>query len=205
MKLLWSSRSPFVRKVMIAAHEAGLADRITCERTVVAPSKPNPDVMTINPLNKLPTLILDDGTALYDSRVIVEHLDGLAPAAGLIPKDGKARIMTLRRQALGDGILDFLLLWLIERNRPDVQQSPELLAALERKFAAAFDHLEHDAGELADGPFDIGRIAIAAALGYADFRYAERDWRKGRPKLSAWFATIAGRPSLKATEHANVY
>ena len=85
MKLLWSSRSPFVRKVMVAAHEVGLADRIRTERVVVAANKPNADVMAVNPLNKIPTLVLDDGTVLYDSRVICEYLDTLHDGPKLFP------------------------------------------------------------------------------------------------------------------------
>lgn len=205
MKLHWSSRSPFVRKVMVAAHETGLAGRIECVRTVVAPTKPNPEVMALNPLNKLPTLVLDDGQALFDSRVIVEYLDGLHTGQKLFPAAGPARIETLRRQALGDGILDFLLAGLSERARPEPQQSAELKAALGVKFKAAFDYLEADADRIADGPFDIGRIAIACVLGYADFRYGAENWRGGRPRLAAWAETIATRPSLVATQHVDAY
>ncbi len=205
MKLHWSSRSPFVRKVMVVAHETGLASRIECVRTVVAPTKPNPEVMARNPLNKLPTLILDDGQALFDSRVIAEYLDGLHAQAKLFPPAGPARIEALRRQALGDGILDFLLLGLSERARPEPQQSPELAAALAVKFKAAFDHLEAQADRLVDGPFDIGRITIACVLGYADFRYGAKRWRDGSPRLAAWSETIAARPSLVATQHADAY
>lgn len=209
MKLLWSSRSPFVRKVMIVAHEKGLAGRIEQVRTLVAPSKPNPDVMALNPLNKLPTLILDDGRALYDSRVIAEHLDDIGIGAKLFPasgpNSGQDRLEALRRQALADGTLDFLLLWLSERARPEPQQSPELLAALDLKFKSAFDALEREAQALAKAPFGIGHIAIGAVLGYADFRYAKQNWRDGRPRLAAFAETILARPSFQATAHADVY
>lgn len=205
MKLHWSSRSPFVRKVMVVAHETGLASRIDCVRTVVAPTKPNPEVMARNPLNKLPTLVLDDGQALYDSRVIAEYLDGLHSGPKLFPPAGAIRIEALRRQALGDGILDFLLLGLSERAKPEPQQSPELKAALAVKFKAAFDHLETEADQLANGPFDIGRIACACVLGYANFRYGAERWRDGRPRLAAWSETLAARPSLLATQHVDAY
>lgn len=205
MKLFWSSRSPFVRKVMIVAHEKGLADRIEKVRTVVAPSKPNPDVMALNPLNKLPTLILDDGRPLYDSRVIVEYLDGIGTGQRLFPASGDDRLEALRRQALGDGTLDFLLLWLSERARPEAQQSPELLAALRVKFKTAFDALEREAADLPKAPFGIGHIAIGCVCGYADFRYAAENWRDGRPALAAFAASFAARPSYQATQHADVY
>lgn len=205
MKLLWSSRSPFVRKVMIAVHETGLADRITTERTVVAPTKPNLDVMRLNPLNKLPTLVLDDGTALYDSRVIVEYLDTLHEGPKLIPASGTARFTVLRRQALADGVLDFLLLGLSERARPEVQQSTELKAALDLKFSAGFDALEREAGDLSPERFGLAEVCFAAVVGYADFRYAAKSWWTGRPTLAAWADRIATRPSLTATAHADVY
>src|SRR4051812_26133977 len=109
MKLHWSPRSPFVRKVMIVAHELGLAERLACVRTVAATTKPHAELMRDNPLSKIPTLVLDDGTVLYDSRVICEYLDGLHSGRKLFPTDPKARMVALRRQALGDGALDFLL------------------------------------------------------------------------------------------------
>ena len=110
MKLHWSPRSPFVRKVMIAAHETGLVDRLTCVRTVVAMTAPNAALLSDNPLSKIPTLVLDDGSALYDSGVICEYLDTLHDGSKLFPADAKARWTALRRHALGSGLLDLLIL-----------------------------------------------------------------------------------------------
>src|SRR5215472_16028820 len=110
MKLHWSPRSPFVRKVMVAVHELGLVDRIMCVRTVAATTKPHAELMRDNPLSKIPTLVLDDGTVIYDSPVICEYLDGLSGAPKLHPTEPKARLVALRRQALGDGFLDLLVL-----------------------------------------------------------------------------------------------
>ena len=208
MKLFWSSRSPFVRKVMIVAHETGLAANIEPVRTVVAPTKPNPEVMAANPLNKLPTLLLDTGDVLYDSRVIVEYLDTLHTGLRLFPADALARFEALRLQALADGILDFLLLGLSERARPADQQSAPLVAALGAKFVAAFDQLEREASRpffAADPTPTIGHICVAVACGYADFRYAGEAWRTGRPQLAAWHAQFAARASYRATEHQDVY
>ena len=205
LKLFWSSRSPFVRKVMIFAHEAGLADRIACERTVVAPTKPNADVMRLNPLNKLPTLMLDDGSTLYDSRVIVEYLDTLHAGPKLIPRDGPERFSVLRLQELCDGILDFLLVGLSERARPEAQQSSDLKAALAVKFKAGFDALEGEASRLGQKQFGLREIAAAAVTGYADFRYGPERWRDGRPKLAAFADGIAERPSIVATAHVDAY
>ena len=109
--------SPFVRKVMVAAHETGLASRIRTERVVVGANKPNADVMAVNPLNKIPTLVLDDGTALYDSRVICEYFDSLREGAKLFPSDAARRWPALRRQALGDGLMETIVLRLGEQNR----------------------------------------------------------------------------------------
>lgn len=205
MKLLWSSRSPFVRKVMVFAHETGLASRIECARTVVAPAKPNAEVMAFNPLSKLPTLIMDDGRALYDSPVICEYLDGLHDGSRLFPAEGAVRLEALRRQAFGDGIMDFLLVWLSERSRPAEQQSAPLLEACRLKLKVALDTVEADADALARTPFGIGHVAIGCALGYADFRFGGEAWRVGRPRLAAWTDATHARPSFQATQHADVY
>lgn len=202
MKLYWSSRSPFVRKVMVFAHEAGVADRIDCVRTIVAPTKPNPDVMAANPLNKLPTLVTADGP-IFDSRVICEYLDALHEGPKLFPPAGPARLAALRRQALADGMLDFLVAWYGERQRQ--HQSAPHLDAYRLKFKTTLDALERDAGALAAASFGIGHIAIGCALSYVDFRFAGEDWRAGRPRLTAWHAAFAQRPSMTATEHADVY
>lgn len=205
MKLLWSSRSPFVRKVMVFAHETGLADRIERTQTIVAPTKPNAEVMALNPLNKLPTLILDDGRALYDSRVICEYLDSLHNGPRLFPADPSARIDALRRQALGDGMMDFLLVWLSERGRPAPQQLPELIAACRTKLTTVLDALEREAPSLAAAPLSIAHIAIGCALGYTDFRFNDESWRTGRPHLAAWAETIHARPSFQATQPSDTY
>lgn len=205
MKLFWSSRSPFVRKVMVVAHEIGLADRIACVRTIVSPIKPNPGVMVLNPLNKLPTLLTDDGTALYDSRVICEYLDGLHTGAKLFPAPGPERIKALRRQALGDGMMDFLLVWLSERLRPSELQYQAMTDACRAKLSTTLDVMEAEADALAATPLAIGHFAIGCALGYADFRFKDENWRRGRSRLAAWHETIASRPSFKSTELVDVY
>lgn len=206
MKLYWSSRSPYVRKVMVVAHETGIAARITTQRIVVSAAKPNADVMAHNPLAKLPTLVLDDGSALYDSRVIAEYLDGLQPeSARLFPSAGPARITALRRQALGDGLLDTLLGWLLERIKPEPKQQPAFIDACRLKLDAVLDVLEHDALALGQERFGIGQIAIGTALCYVDFRFAAEQWREGRPQLAAWHRGFAARPSVIATTHVDQY
>ncbi|MDC7787107.1 glutathione S-transferase [Rhodoplanes sp. TEM] len=198
MLLHWSPRSPFVRKVMIVAHETGLADRIDCRRTVVAATQPNAALMRENPLNKLPTLIRDDGTALYDSAVICEYLDGLHAGPRLIPAEREAYFTALRRAALGDGLLDLLILWRYERAR--THPDPAHLAACAVKADACLAVLEDEAEALAATPFGIGHVALGCALSYVDFRFPELAWRTGRPRLAAWYAGFAQRPSARATE-----
>jgi glutathione S-transferase len=198
MKLHWSPRSPFVRKVMIVAHERGLVDRITCVRTVAATTSPHAELMKDNPLSKIPTLVLDDGMVLYDSPVICEYLDALDGLPQLVPTEPKALLTALRRQALGDGFLDLLVLLRDERMR--AQPSELHLASAATRKAAILDHLEQEAAAMALGPFSIGHIAIGCALSYLDFRYADEDWRWNHPLIAAWHKTFALRPSVQATE-----
>jgi glutathione S-transferase len=198
MKLHWSPRSPFVRKVMIVAHECGIADRITCVRTVVETAKPHAELMKDNPLSKIPTLVLDDGMVLYDSPVICEYLDSLDGAPKLFPQKPKARITALCRQALGDGFLDLLVLTRNERQRA-APSDLHLASAVARK-AGVLDHLEREAESLTTSPFGIGHIAIGCALSYLDFRYADEDWRKKHLHIANWHASFAARPSVRATQ-----
>jgi glutathione S-transferase len=204
MKLLWSSRSPFARKVMVAAHEVGIAARIVTQRVVVSANKPSAEVMVLNPLNKTPTLVLQDGAPLYDSRVICEFFDSLHDGPKLLPSDGPERWLALRRQAFGDGLLDVLILRLAEQNRSRELQSESHLAAYRLKVTSALDRLESQGVATAQRP-DVGHITIGCALGYLDFRFAPDNWRIGRPNLSAWYADFARRPSMRATEHVDAY
>ena len=198
MKLHWSPRSPFVRKVMIFAHETGLLDRLDCVRTVVAMTAANVDLLTENPLGKIPTLVLDDGTPLYDSGVICEYLDSLHAGAKLFPPQGSARWTALRWQALGDGFLDLLILWRYERERAQPLQS--LMDAFSAKYQATMRSLEQEASSLSNTGFGIGHIAIGCSLSYLDFRFSHLDWRKEHPQITAWHATFAQRPSARLTE-----
>ncbi|MBW8270411.1 glutathione S-transferase [Caldovatus sp. SYSU G05006] len=202
MVLHWSSRSPFVRKVMVVAHETGQAGRIRTERVVVSARTANPEVMRDNPLGKIPTLRLPDGTVLYDSAVICEYLDSLHDGPRLYPPAGPARWTALRRHALGNGLLDNLVLWRGAREWP--HRLADLEAALAAKTQAALDALEAEAEALAATPFSIGHVAIGVALAYLDFRFGELGWRAGRPALAAWHAEFAARPSVRATAFVDV-
>ena len=197
MKLHWSPRSPFVRKVMVVAHECGVADRLTCVRTVAATAKPHPDLMKDNPLSKIPTLVLDDGTVLYNSPVICEYFDTLDGAPKLFPKQPAARMTALRWQALGDGFLEMMVLLRDERARD--HPSDIHMASTAARKAAVLNSLDREAESLTTTPFGIGHIAIGCALSYLDFRYAADDWRKDHLRLANWHAAFAARPSVRAT------
>ena len=200
LRLHWSPRSPFVRKVMIAAHELDLVDRIDKVRTVVAMRQPNVALLSDNALGKIPTLLLPDGTALFDSLTICEYLDDLAGGGRIIPRAGPARWRALTRHALGTGLLDLLILWRNEREKPAERQTPEWISAFTLKTQTALDRLEAEAASLAETPFGVGEIAIGCVLSYLDFRYADLGWRNGRAGLAAWHESFAARPSARATE-----
>ena len=200
MLLHWSPRSPFVRKVMIVAHELGLNERIETVRTVVAPSQPNVELMKENPQSRLPTLRVADGTVIYDSPVICEYFDSLHSGAKLFPADFPERLVALRRQSLGDGMLDTLLMWRGEVTRPPAQQSIKHMQAWKLKTNVSVDALEEEADALAASRFSIGHIALGVALGYIDFRFPEIKWRDGHAKIAAWHKQFEARPSAKANQ-----
>lgn len=203
MKLYWSSRSPFVRKVMIFAHECGVVGRFECERTLVAMNKPNIALLPVNPTGKIPTLLLDDGSALYDSTVICEYLDSLHDGRKLFPASGPARWTALRRHALGNNLTDNLMLWRNEILRPLAQQSQDMLAAFELKVRNAVAALDLEAAALSSDAVDIGHVAIGCALGYIDFRFAGLGWRDGHAGIAKWHEQFAQRPSMTQTAHVD--
>ena len=198
MKLRYSPASPYVRKVMVLALETGLAGKLEKIPTTVSPTKPSPDVAKDNPLIKVPALVLDDGQTLFDSPVICEYLDSLHGGAKLFPASGPARWTALRRQALGDGILDAAILTRYEGIRPDGFKWPDWIEGQMTKVRTALAELEREADKLGS-TVDIGTITIGCALGYLDFRFASEDWRAKHPKLAAWYASFAARPSMKET------
>jgi len=197
MRLYWSLFSPYVRKVLIVAHEAGLAGDIELEAIEVSMSAANRDLLPSNPLGQIPTLVTSDGTTLHDSRVICEYLDTMGDG-GMFPP-GPRRWDALKRQALGDGILDVLILWRQERLKPADRQTQEWLETFALKVSTALDHIEREAMLLDAKPFDIGHAAIGCALGYLDLRFADLNWRDGRPELAHWDDAFRRRPSAEAT------
>jgi len=197
MKLHWSPKSPFVRKVMICAHELDFVPRLTLVRSAAAMLKPNPEIMRDNPLSKIPTLVLDDGTALFDSIVICEYFNDLA-GGPLFPQEGARKWQALRWHAFADGLLDVLILWRNEREKEARLQ--QLLDAFALKTAASLAQLEKEAPSLAMAPLSIGHVTIACMLGYLDFRFDDLGWRNRAPRLAEWHREFAARPSYVATE-----
>jgi glutathione S-transferase len=190
---------------MVAAHETGVASRIETIRVEVAVTKLNPEVMAHNPLNRIPTLVLEDGGLLFDSRVICEYFDSLNTGPRLFPSDPAEKWVALRREALGSGIMENGVAGIGERARPRELQSQPHLSAYKAKINSALDYLEADASALSRDRFNIGHLSIGCALGYLDFRYADDDWRTGRADLAQWHKAFAERASFRLTAHANVY
>ena len=197
MRLHWSPKSPYVRKVMVCAHELQVLDRLELVRSVAAMLKPNAALMRDNPLSKIPTLVLDDGTRLFDSGVICEYLNDLADGP-LCPAHGAARWQAQRWHAFGDGLLEVLILWRNERERAQPLQA--LVDAFTLKAEASLAMLEQEAAALSAAPFGIGHVALGCALGYFDYRFETFGWRDRAPALAAWHAGLMQRPSFAGTE-----
>jgi len=193
MKLLYGPPSPYSRKVRVVAHELGVELDLVPLNAIAWDN----DLGAANPINRVPTLIRDDGSALFDSPVICEYLD-VTFGPRLLPAAGEARWRVLRAQALGDGLMDAAVPRRHETQRPAEQQSPERLRLYRRSIDQVLDRLEQDAGTRAD--FDLGAIAIACALAYLDFRFSEDRWGDRCPGLREWFETVRKRESMQATE-----
>jgi len=196
MKLRHSPTSPYVRKVMMTAIETGLDGRIKIIPTNVW--DPATDVADDNPLGKVPALLLDGGEALYDSVVICEYLDSLHDGARLIPAAGGARWTVLRRQALADGILDAAILRFLEARRPENERSKSWDERQKAVVVRGLDALEEEADGFG-GDITIGHIAIAATLGWLDFRFDNDNWRDGRPALADFYDGFSGRACMTTT------
>ncbi|GJD94648.1 glutathione S-transferase [Methylobacterium iners] len=198
MQLFHSHFSPFVRKVMVVAHEGGLADRINLLPSAAHPTNRDARILERHPLAQVPTLVLEDGRVLADSRVICEYLDA-SGGGGLFPPAGSARWTALGEQSTADGLLDAALLIRYELTaRPEAERSAAWIAGQEAKIDSALTAFEAEAAGYGDR-VDIGTIAIACALGYLDLRFPDLGWRGNRPALGGWFEGFAERPSMLAT------
>ena len=198
MKLYFSSTSPYVRKCMVTAHELGVADRIKLLPASAHPVNRDQTLIQDNPLGKVPTLVTDEGLALYDSRVICEWLDA-THGGQLFPRDGKARWQALVLQSLADGILDAALLARYEEAlRPEAQRWMDWRDGQLDKLRTSLQALEQAPQQL-QGRVDIGTLSLACALGYLDLRFDAWGWRSRFPAVADWAAGFMQRPSLQAS------
>ena len=194
MKLAYSPNSPYVRKCVVLAIQRGIDKQM--ELWTVGTT--DPALVKVNPLSKVPTLVLDDGTALYDSPVICEYLDSVGEGPRMFPATGPARWKALRQEALADGILDATQPRRREIALPQDEGRQSYIALQQGKVRAALAVLEAEADGL--GMLTtIGEITIACALGYMDFRYPNEPWRPGHPKLEAWYAKVSAMPAMTRT------
>ncbi len=200
MKLFFSPASPFVRKVMVCALERGIDGHIEKLGSAAHPINQDPTIKAHNPTGKVPTLIADDGSAIYDSRVICEFIDSVGTAPALFPAAGVDRWQALVLQSAADEMLDAALLARYETvARPEALrwadwhqgQITKIHTTVRAYSGAWIDHLEQR--------LDIGTIAAAVSLGYLDFRFPDLGWREGNERLARWYAGFAERASMKAT------
>jgi glutathione S-transferase len=192
MKLFYSPTSPYVRKVMATAMAVGADALIT--KVTTNPHESPADLITANPLSKVPCLVTDDGVALFDSPVICEFID--AAHSGVLFPSGAARWRALKFQAIGDGIMDAAVARRGEQGKPEEAARTAAMERYRHAVARSLDLLE---SEVPADHLDIGTITVACALGYLDLRFAAEPWRNGHPKLTAWYDKMSARPELKNT------
>jgi len=197
MKVFYSDASPYARKVRMAVVEKGLSDQVQFE--VCAPYDKPADLVEANPVIKIPALVREDGSSLFDSAVICEYLDSLTPEPQLLPPAaGEERWAVLRLHALANGMTDATYLATMEGRRPDGEQSPAWVEKQRGKILSCCDALE--ASDLPDSAApSLSTLALAAALGYVDLRHDDLGWRNGRPNLTAWMDKASQRPSFQST------
>ena len=198
MKLIGSLTSPYARKTRVVLAEK----KIDYEFVVDSPWTSETQVARYNPLGKIPVLGMDDGSTLFDSRVIVEYLDSVTPNNRLIPQPGRARIEVKRWEALADGVMDAAAAAFLEAKRPEAERSAAWIARQRDKVVLG---LKEMARELADRPWCQGNamtladVACGCALGYLAFRFPDIDWRAEHPNLARLYDKLMQRPSFAET------
>lgn len=203
MKLIASLTSPYARKVRIVLAEK----KIDCPLEVDIPWETDSKVPAYNPLGKVPVLELDDGMALYDSRVIVEYLDNVSPVQRLLPDGHRQLILTKRWEALADGIIDAAVAIFLEHKRPASQQSPEWIERQYGKITRGLQALSTDLGERpwchGDG-YSLADIAVGCCLAYLTFRFPQISWKQDYPNLDALHQKLEARQSFIDTQPPTV-
>ena len=198
MKLIASLRSPFVRKVRVVMAEKKIDYELVLEDVWAETTT----IQQFNPLGKVPCLMMDDGGAMFDSRVIAEYLDVLTPVGKLMPTGGRERAEVKCWEALADGLLDAAILVFREKQRPTRQQSPEWIRRQWGKVEAALQAMAVGLGEKSycvGNHYTLADVAVGCALGWLDFRFPETDWREHYPELERLFDKLSERPSFKDT------
>ncbi len=198
MKLLYTPNSPYARKVRIVAIEK----HIELELQEVVLGDPDSPVMHYNPLGKVPTIVFDDETALYDSRVIVEYLSARTPVNHLLPSEHKLKIEVLRWEALADGVCDAAVAIILEQRKPEAQQSEAVLTKQRLKVEAGLAALNKDISKkkwCVNETFSLADISVGCLLGYLDLRLKQLNWQDQYPNLAKHFTILSKRPSFKET------
>lgn len=198
MKLIGTHTSPFVRKVRIVLAEK----KLDCEFVIDSPWSTDNHIAEHNPLGKIPVLLLDDATVIYDSRVIAEHLDSGSPNNKLIPASGRERTLIKRWEALGDGLCEAAVAALLERRRPAGEKSESWIARQIARIEQTLVYIDNSLGDaqwLHGNSLTLADIAVGTALCYLDFRLPDVRWREHYPRLSAYAERLAERPSFAET------
>lgn len=198
MKLIASLTSPYVRKIRIVLAEK----KIDCDLVLDSPWVEGNQVAAVNPLGKIPVLVLDDESTLYDSRVIAEYLDTVAPNNRLIPASGRERIGVKRWEALADGVLDAAVAAFLEAKRPDGERSPSWIERQRGKVNQALKVMSDDLGEQPwchGSCLSLADIAVGCALGYVSFRLGDIRWTEQYPNLAHLYEKLMQRSSFAET------
>jgi len=196
MKLLYQTHSPYARKALVFAHEAGLAEQVEVIHHETSPLVRNDAVFAANPLGKVPVLLRPGLPALFDSDVICAYLDTQHPGRKLIPSDGEARWRALQLQAVAQGLAEagIAIRWETQRRPKELRYAP-LRDGYVEKLLASYDWLEHEFDVAAST--HIGHIALATVLSWLEFR--ELPTFRSRPRLTQWFEQFSQRSSMRAT------
>ena len=198
MKLIASLTSPYARKARIVLAEK----KIDYDLVLDNPWGEDTGVPNLNPLGKVPVLVLDDDSTLFDSRVIVEYLDSVTPNNRLLPASGRGRIRVKRWEALADGVLDAAVAAFLEAKRSKVEQSATWIARQREKIDRALEMMAEELGDQAwccGNAFSLADIALGVTLGYLDFRFPDIAWRETHPNLARLHDELMARPSFAET------
>ena len=199
--LLFAPASPFVRKIMVLLHRTGQLDTINIEEVQLTPSSPSQRVNSGNPAGKIPALCLPDGSALHDSRVILDYFDHQHTGQPLIPRSGPERWQQLTLASLADAMADAAVLIRYENSiRPQELRWDQWLSSQQDKIERGLQQFEQEVANDLGQQLNIATISLGCALGYIDLRLAYLNWRERFPQLAAWFAQFSQHPEMQATQ-----